>query len=103
MKYIITENRMTNLIDKMIKQIYPQFNFHDTLIATHSNGDDTYLEYYSDELKKTFVKYYVWQNELQLNHELFSKLEDYFGEENLSFVIDWFNKEFNQDATSVTF
>lgn len=103
MKYTITENRMISLVDKMVEQICPQFNYHDTLIATHSNGDDTYLQYYSPESGKIFVKYYVWTNELQLNHELFSKLEDYFGEEKMSFIIDWFNKEFNQDATTVTF
>ena len=104
MKYIITENRMISLIDKMVEQLCPQFNYHDTLIATYSGGGDTFLEYYSpDKPGKTFAKYYVWTNELQLNHELFHKLEDYFGGENMSFIIDWFNKQFNQDATTVTF
>jgi len=95
---------MISLIDKMVEQLCPQFNYHDTLIATYSGGDDTFLEYYSpDKPGKTFAKYYVWTNELQLNHELFHKLEDYFGGENMSFIIDWFNKQFNQDATTVTF
>lgn len=95
---------MISLVDKMVEQVCPQFNNHETLIATYSNGDDSFLEYYSpDKSGKTFAKYYVWTNELQLNHELFHKLEDYFGEENMSFIIDWFNKQFNQDATTVTF
>ena len=104
MKYIITENRMLSLIDKMVKQVNPQFNYRDTRIATYSNEDDTFLEYYSpDKPGKSFAKYYVWTHELRLNRELFHKLEDYFGEEKMSFILDWFNKEFNQDAETITF
>ena len=104
MRYIINENRMTGLVDKMVKQVFPQFNYRDTLIATYSNGDDTFLEYYSpDKPWKSFAKYYVWTNELVLNRELFHKLEDYFGEEHISFILDWFNKEFSQDAETITF
>jgi hypothetical protein len=95
---------MLSLVDKMVKQVNPQFNYHDTLIATYSGGDDTFLEYYSpDKGRKTFAKYYVWTHELQINHELFHKLEGYFGEEKMSFIIDWFNKEFGQDAETITF
>jgi len=104
MKYIITENRMVGLVDKMVKQVFPQFNYRDTLVATYSGGDDTFLEYYSpDKGGKTFAKYYVWTHELVLNHELFHKLEDYFGEEKMSFILDWFNKEFDQEAESINF
>jgi len=40
---------------------------------------------------------------LVLNRELFHLLEDYFGEENMGFIIDWFNKEFDQEAETITF
>jgi hypothetical protein len=104
MKYIITENRMVGLVDKLIKQVFPKFNYRDTLIATYSNGDDTFLEYYSpDKGGITFALYYVWTHELVLNNELFHKLEDYFGEEKMSFILDWFNKEFDQEAESINF
>ena len=36
---------MLGLVDKMVKQVFPKFNYRDTLIATYSNGDDTFLEY----------------------------------------------------------
>ena len=103
MKYIISENRLIKLIDKMVKQVLPKFNYHDTLIAAHSNGDDTFLEYYSpDNRKKTFAKYYVWKKVLELDTDLFFSLEDYFGDE-MTAVIDWFNNEFNQDAESIDY
>jgi hypothetical protein len=103
MKYVIKENRMLGLVDKMVKQVFPKFNYRDTLVATYSNSDDTFLEYYSpDKPGKSFAKYYVWTHELRLNRELFHKLEDYFGEEKMSFILDWFNKEFNQDADHIT-
>jgi len=106
MRYIITENRMIGLVDKMVKQVFPQFNYRDTLVATYSGGDDTFLEYYSyspGKGGKTFAKYYVWTHELVLNRELFHKLEDYFGEEKMSFILDWFNKEFDQESESINF
>jgi hypothetical protein len=103
MKYIITENRMTKLISKMVEQVFPKFNNRDTIVSTYSNGGDSFLEYYSsDHPGKTFAKYYVWTQELRLNRELFHKLEDYFGEEKMSFILDWFNKEFGQDADHIT-
>ena len=103
MKYIITENRMLRLVDKMVKIVCPKFNYRDTSVATYSNGDDSFLEYYSrDNPGKTFAKYYVWTNELRLNRELFHKLEDYFDEDKMTVILDWFNKEFGQDADHIT-
>jgi hypothetical protein len=103
MKYIITENRLIKLVDKMVQQVEPRFNYRDTSIATYSNGDDSFLEYYSSgNLEKTFALYYVWTKELVLNINLFTVLDDYFGEE-MTVVIDWFNQEFNQDAETVTY
>ncbi len=103
MKYLITENRLIGLLDKFIKRVNPKFNRDDIIIATYSNGNGTFLEYYStDNGGKMFAKYYVWTRELVLNRELFHKLEDYFGEENMGFIIDWFNKEFDQEAETIT-
>jgi hypothetical protein len=94
---------MLGLIDKMVKQVLPKFNYRDTLIATYSDGDETFLEYYSpDNRKKTFAKYYVWKKLLELDTDLFFTLEDYFGDE-MTAVLDWFNQEFNQDAETVNY
>jgi len=106
MKYILTENRMIDLIGMMVKQVFPKFNRDDCEISTNTTQDETYLEYYyTDEITKkgkTFARYYIWGKELVLNYELSKTLENYFGEENMTFIIDWFNKEFNQDAENTT-
>lgn len=109
MRYIISENRMLRLVEKMIQQVEPEFNEVQSGVATFSDGDDTYLEYY-DRHKKlhkngkpiVFARYYVWRKELVLNPDIFFSLDDYFGED-MTMVIDWFNKEFNQDAESVNY
>ena len=99
-----------SLVETMVNMIHPNFNDEKAGVATYSNGDDTYLEYYNKDRKlyrnghpETFALYYVWRKELMLNRDLFLTLEDYFGEDNMTLVIDWFNKEFDQDAESVTF
>ena len=109
MKYIISENRMLGLVNKMVNLVNPHFNAEDTGVATYSNGDDTYLEYYDKDRKEykkgkpvIFAKYYVWKKELELNTDLFFTLEDYF-QDDMTMVIDWFNNEFNQDAESVNY
>ena len=106
MKYIITENRITDLIGNMIKLNFPKFNHNDCKVQRQINRDQVcYLYYYIDEIGKgkVFAKYFAWSKELMLSREIFFMLESYFGDDKMSFVIDWFNREFNQDAEYVTF
>lgn len=109
MKYIISENRLMDFVEMMIRQVYPHFNSDGAGIATYSNGDDTYLAYYNKDKTKykagkpeIYARYYVWTNELVLSQDLFYILDDYFGE-GMTMVLDWFNKEFDQEATTVTY
>lgn len=94
-----------SLVDKMVKTSEPKFTNEKARIETHLNRDDTYVEYYTNNGMKhhVFARYYVWKKELQLNMDLFLNLENYFGADRMTMVIDWFNKEFDQDAESVTF
>lgn len=110
MKYIISENRITDLVEQMVREVYPGFNSENAGVATYSNGDDTYLEYYNKDRRKwsngrpeIYARYYVWKNELVLSQDLFLTLESFFGEERMAFVIDWFNKEFDKDAEYIDF
>jgi hypothetical protein len=41
--------------------------------------------------------------ELQLNGEIFNDIEETFGEDNMGYVLDWFNKTFGLEAQSITF
>ena len=106
MRYIISENRMIDIVGKLVKTIEPNFTEEKASVGTHSDGDDTFLKYFEPRPNyriHTFARYYVWKNELVLSHELFNKLESYLGEGNMTAVIDWFNNEFDQDAETVTF
>ena len=106
MRFLISENRMIDLVDKLVKTVEPNFTEEDAEVATYSNGDDTYLLYYDYPTSKgghAFARYYVWKKELELSNELFFKLESYLGEDNMTAIIDWFNNEFDQDAETVTF
>lgn len=105
MRYIIFENRLPDLVEKIVNILEPNFTEEKAGVASYTgNGDDDYLSYY----KKTkphvqFARYYFWKKELVLARELFESLESYFGDQMMTYVIDWFNNEFEQDAQSVTY
>ena len=110
MDYTISKDRLLRLIKKMLDLVKPNFNEENAGVATYSDGDNTYLEYYNKDRKlykngrpETFARYYVWTKELVLDMDLFLTLEDYFGSEGMTFVIDWFNNEFDQDAETLAF
>jgi len=106
MKYVITENRLSNLVDKFIRFNYPNFNNEDTEIMKvdyEMEGETYYLYYDAESGGRPFARYWVWENDLQLRDDIFKQLENYFGGEHMSFIIDWFNNEFNTDAESITF
>lgn len=107
MKYIITENRMIKLVEKMVHHVDPEFNAEQAgQELTIINGEESYVTYYkktgSKSGREVFARYRVWGKELELNKDLFFTLDDYFGEE-MTAVIDWFNQEFNQDAETVNY
>lgn len=110
MDYTISKDRLLRLIKTMLNLVKPNFSSENAMVATYSDGDDTYIRYYNKDKKsyhegqpETFARYYVWKKELVLDMDLFLTLEDYFGSEGMTFIIDWFNDEFEQDAEFVTF
>lgn len=108
MDYSISEQRLSNLVGALVLQHFPKFNNRDILLGTKTDGDDTHILYYGLEgdVRKqpiVYARYYVWKKELELNMDLFDKLENMLGEELMTGVIDWFNKEFDQDAENVTY
>lgn len=98
MDYIIPHTRILNLIDKLISTLYPDFSDGSCEIENFGDEDDPTLHYFKNE---TFATYNLWRRELRLKKDLFLALESYLGEKNTEFVIDWFNREFSQDAESV--
>jgi len=105
MKYIVSPEKMRKLVGSVVNEVYPNFNKENTLSMKWDNVDHSYIEYYDPEIKGNrgiFAKYWPWEESLQLNRELFDVLETYLGE-NMNYVIDWFNNEFDMSAESVTF
>jgi len=103
MKYIVPEFRMLRLVAMMVNLSEPNFTEEKAKVETHTNGDDTYLAYMVSTKRQPVARYYVWKKELVLDMDLFLLLENYFGENGMTYVIDWFNNEFEQDAETVTF
>jgi hypothetical protein len=99
MKYIITEGRMINLVDQIIKSVYPKFGNGECYIENMGNSDDPVIHYFDDKL---YAKYHEWTQQLELRRDLLYTLENFLGEDNLGYVIQWFNEKYNKDAISIT-
>jgi hypothetical protein len=103
MKYIIAENRMVDLMGDFMKSLIPNFSRENVDVRRRiRTTGERYLTYNDKETDERFAKYHPYLKELQLEEELFDKLEGIFGDE-MTAVIDWFNNEFDQDAESITF
>ncbi len=94
--------KKVKLIDTIIKTFYPNFNKDNTLISQKiSQAGYDALTYDDPETGFPFATYWVKDRALDLNFELFETLENYLGEEEMLYVIEWFNNEFNQHAEYV--
>jgi hypothetical protein len=96
--------KKVKLIDTIIKSFYPNFNKDNASVKKSSSqmGNDVIL-YDDSETGITFATYWVDDRELVLTRELFETLENYLGDEEMTYVVEWFNNEFNQQAEYVTF
>jgi hypothetical protein len=105
MKYSISQERLIKLVDSIIKQDSPKFNNRDASVGTSSDGDDTFIEYYimRGHISYAFARYHLWKNELELRPDLYDKLEGLLGWELMTGVLDWFNKEFDQEAENLRY
>lgn len=104
MKYIITEDRMVNLVSKMIASLEPQFNKKDAeVFAEQENGSVMINYYYMKKDKPVLIaKYDTWRQSIRLNRNLYDNIENYLGwPDGVMAVVDWFNEEFGQDANGV--
>jgi hypothetical protein len=105
MEYTISEDRLLKLIGKMVHHVEPEFNAEQSVVEEFNFDGDNYLVYHKQSVDKpsVFARYYSYTKELELNPDIFFSLEDYFGEDKMTMVIDWFNQEFNQDAETVNY
>lgn len=108
MKYIISENKMINLVDSLLKTSFPKFNKKCRIVKKEdwksSSLKNHYINPSPDELEDDlYAVYEKGIKELCLNRKIFDRLDAYLGEKLMEYVIDWFNKEFSEDAEYVTF
>ena len=96
--------KKVKLIDTIIKSLYPNFNKDNVVIQYKSSdaGRDVIL-FDDPETSYYYCSYWIEEREISLNSELYDTLENYLGEEEMLYVIEWFNNEFNQHAEYVTF
>lgn len=94
---------MLDLVGEFMKTLKPNFSRENALIYRGVNTSDTrYVGYYDRKTGEKFAKFFPDYEEIQLETDLFYSLEGIFGEE-MTMVIDWFNNEFGEDATTITF
>lgn len=114
MKYLIKEIRLINLIGKYIEAKYPKIFELKPKKAWHQENGNYAIMFIDDSNPNSNFMYWKFNPylpnddtaiypELQLNQELFEDIESVFGEENLSYVMEWFNKTFGFEAQSITF
>jgi hypothetical protein len=102
MKYIITESKIQHLIGEFISRVYPNFSKGRCYSENMGNDDDPMFHYFTKE-NGVFAKYHPWTETLFLRKKLYETLGNYFGYDAMSYIIDWFNKEFDRDATSIDY
>jgi len=99
MKVRLPEERLKDIVKELIFGIYPDFNKEGTYRLSQSN-----FSFYMDKnTDKKYAVYWHFEKALQLDNRLFMRLENFIGGELMTYVIDWFNEEFNEDAESVSF
>ena len=97
------EKKMT-LVRKFIKSFYPDFNKEGTEVTKFGRPMGTsFSNYVGMNDGEFYAKYDSASRELQLDREVFDLLENFLGEDLMTYVIEWFNQEFGTDAEYVTF
>ena len=94
-------DKMTELVGDYMNSMYPIFNkkYVDTEEYEDTSGYPVIVFSY-DHIY--LGKYHYGTKELQLSTALFNELEGLFNDE-MEYVIDWFNNEFNLNAEYVTY
>lgn len=98
----ITEsNKMLNTIKLYMTMNYPDFTKDNTLIKYGEHSG--IKEYFSKDTNEYFCTYWSDDKDLGLNSKIFNSLYSMFGEDGMTYILDWFNKEFDEDAENASF
>jgi hypothetical protein len=94
-----------NVVDSMIRTLYPNFNKEGSHLIKRTPlfWNTPLYEYFDNETDQKYASYHDQKRELHMDTEIQNTLNDYLGEDVATYVIDWFNNEFDTNAEYVTF
>ena len=92
-------------VDSVIRSLYPNFNKEGVYKKRiFPIGWSIPLDcYFDNETNLKYASIHKEKRELILNEEIYGTLETYLNEDVATYVIDWFNNEFDTNAEYVTF
>jgi hypothetical protein len=94
-----------SVVDSILKAMYPNFNKDGAQLKKRKPlfWDSFLYECFDNETNHIYASYTPTKRELHMNPEIYKTLENYLGEDVATYVIDWFNNEFDTDAEHVTY
>jgi hypothetical protein len=94
-------DKMIELVGEYMNFMHPRFNKKDVTTEEYEDTRGYPVIYFSDDYI-WLATYHYGTKELQLSTALFNELEGLFNDE-MEYVIDWFNNEFGKNAEYVTY
>jgi hypothetical protein len=96
--------KMISLVGQYMNAMYPDFKDGVVDIEEYDRIDGRiWMEVYRNPISEhVYAKYYNSKKELELDLEIANSLESMFND-NMTFVVEWFNNEFGTDAEYVTY
>jgi len=96
-------DKMIELIENYLNFMYPIFNNKDVYTEEYSDSRGyPVISFFDNENGIYLGKYYYGDKSLELNRAIFNELEGLFNDD-MEYVIDWFNNEFDLNAEYVTY
>lgn len=92
-------------VDSVIRSLYPNFNKDGAHLKKRTPlfWNTPLYEYFDNETDQKYASYHDNKRELHIEKEIYNTLETYLNEDVATYVIDWFNNEFDTNAEYVTF
>ncbi len=96
-------DKMIKLVGQYLNFMYPGFNKKDVDIDEYEDKRGFPVVIFIDSENGVYLAtYHYGTKELQLSTTIFNELEGLLNDD-MEYVIDWFNNEFGEDAEYVTF
>jgi hypothetical protein len=93
------------IVDSLIRSLYPNFNKDGAHLKSRTPlfWNSPLYECFDNETHQIYGTYIPTKRELHIEKEIYNTLETYLNEDVATYVIDWFNNEFDTNAEYVTF